>query len=104
MLDPPNLPVKPDKPNRIKLSLIGLVLGIVLGGASAAGTEVLGGKVYTEREIKNLLPFEVIAEIPSLETPAEESRARRSVILAAAAAMLAFMIIVAGTAITYLRG
>jgi len=104
MLDPPNLPVKPDKPNRMKLCLIGLVLGVFLGGASAGGAEFLGGKVYTEREIKKLLPFEIIAEIPSLETPAEQSSARRSVILAAAAATLALMIILAGTAITYLRG
>jgi hypothetical protein len=63
-----------------------------------------GGKVYTEREIKKIVPFEVIAEIPALETADEQAALRRNNLLAAAAAVVIMTCILAGTAITYLRG
>ena len=36
MLDPPNLPVRPDKPNRLRLCGLGLMVGLIFG-AGAAG-------------------------------------------------------------------
>jgi len=104
MLDPPNLPAKPYKPNRLQLCGVGLLLGIVLGGATTAGFEMLGGIVHTEREIKKLVPFEIFAEIPALETPSELAEARRGTLLAGAAAAVILCFILAGTAITYLHG
>ena len=104
MLDPPNLPIKPAKPNRLMLCGLGLVVGLALGGLTAAGTEMAGGKVYTEREIKKIVPFEIIAEIPSLETVDEQAAARKDNLLAAAAAVIIMACILAGTAISYLRG
>lgn len=104
MLDPPNLPVKPDKPNRLKLCLMGLMAGIVLGGGTAAAFEMAGGKVHTEREIKKLAPFEILAEIPTLPTVEEQAAARRGHLLAGAAAAAILFMILAGSAITYLRG
>jgi polysaccharide chain length determinant protein (PEP-CTERM system associated) len=104
MLDPPNLPAKPDRPNRLRLCALGLLAGLVLGGLTAAGTEVMGGKIYTEREIKKIVPFDVIAEIPALETADEQAAARRNSMLAAVAAAAIVTCILAGTAITYLRG
>ncbi len=104
MLDPPNLPAKPYKPNRLQLCGLGLLAGLVLGGATAAGSEVIGGKVYTEREIKKLVPFDVIAEIPPLDTPAELASARRDNLFAGIAAVVIFVCILVGSAMTYLRG
>jgi succinoglycan biosynthesis transport protein ExoP len=104
MLDPPDLPAKPYKPNRLKLCLLGLVVGFALGGLTAAGAELLAGKVYTENEIKKLLPFEVIAEIPPLDTPSEIASRKRSTLLAGIATAMIFLCILAGSAITYLRG
>lgn len=104
MLDPPNLPVKPHKPNRLQLCALGLVVGLLLGGASAAGSEMIGGKVHTEREIKKIVPFEIFAEIPALETAAEQAAARRGNLLVGAAAVAILFCIMAGTAITYLHG
>src|SRR3984957_5205822 len=54
MLDPPNLPAKPYKPNRLMLCGAGLAFGLVLGGGFAFAKEKLAGKVYSEREIKKL--------------------------------------------------
>jgi polysaccharide biosynthesis transport protein len=104
MLDPPNLPVKPYKPNRLLLCGAGLAVGIVLGGGFAFSQEKLSGKIYSEREIKKLIPYEVIAEIPTIESPEEQSSHRRSTWLAGAAAVIIVGFILFGSAVTYLYG
>jgi len=104
MLDPPNLPVKPFKPNRLFLCGLGVIAGLVLGGVTAASSEKMGGKVHTEREITKIVPFEIMAEIPVLQTAVEEAAARKSAILAGAVAAAILFVIAAGSAITYLRG
>ena len=104
MLDPPNLPVKPYKPNRLQLCGLGLLAGLVLGGATTAGSDVIGDKIYTEREIKKLVPFDIMAEIPSLDTPAELTSARHANLFAGIVAVVIFVCILVGSAITYLRG
>jgi len=104
MLDPPNLPMKPFKPNRLQLCALGVVVGLVFGGGLAAGLELTAGKVYNERDIKKLMPFDVVVEIPSLDTPQEVTSIRRGNILAVVAAIMVVVCLLAGSAITYLRG
>ncbi len=104
MLDPPNLPVKPSKPKRLVFLGAGLAAGIFLGGGLALGKEKLSGKIYSEREIKNMVPFEVIAEIPPIETPREQRLKRRSAWMAGVAAAGIAGCILIGSAITYLYG
>jgi succinoglycan biosynthesis transport protein ExoP len=104
MLDPPNLPTRPDEPNRLRLCLVGLVAGVVLGGLVAGGSEVIGGKVYSEREIKKLIPFEVLVEVPPLETADDQVAARRSHLVAGATAAGILVCMLMGTAISYLHG
>jgi polysaccharide chain length determinant protein (PEP-CTERM system associated) len=104
MLDPPNLPVKPYKPNRLQLCGLGLVVGFVLGAGLAIGQEKLSGKIYSEREIKKVVPFGVIAEIPPIETLSEQSSRRRNAWLAGAAAVVVMGFILLGSAVTYLYG
>ncbi len=87
MLDPPNLPAKPYKPNRLMLCGAGLAAGLLLGGGLAFSQEKLSGKIHSEREIKKLVPFEVLAEIPPIESPEEQASSRRGVWVAAAAAV-----------------
>ncbi|MGD0792482.1 MAG: XrtA system polysaccharide chain length determinant [Terriglobales bacterium] len=104
MLDPPNLPVRPYKPNRLMLCGAGLAVGLVLGGGFAFGQEKLSGKIYSEREIKKLVPYDVIAEIPQIESLEEQSSSRRSVWIAGAAAVVIVGFILLGSAVTYLYG
>jgi polysaccharide chain length determinant protein (PEP-CTERM system associated) len=104
MLDPPNLPVRPYKPNRLMLCGAGLAVGFLFGAVFAFGQEKLSGKIYSEREIKKLVPFEVIAEIPSIESLEEQSSHRRSAWIAGAAAVVIVGFILLGSAVTYLYG
>jgi polysaccharide biosynthesis transport protein len=104
MLDPPNLPVRPFKPNRLLLSAVGLVVGLVFGGGFAFAQEKLSDRIYSEREIKKLVPFEVIAEIPAIESLQEQWARRRSVWVAAGATVLILGFILLGSAVTFLYG
>jgi succinoglycan biosynthesis transport protein ExoP len=104
MLDPPNRPVKPYKPNRLMLCAAGLAVGLVFGGGFAFSQEKMGDKVYSEREIKKMISFDVIAEIPAIESPAEQSSNRRSAWVATAAAVAMVGFILLGSAVTYLYG
>jgi len=104
MLDPPNLPVKPYKPNRLLLCGVGLVVGIVFGAGFAGAQERLSGKIYSEREIKKLVPFDVIAEIPPIESLREQSANLRAAWIAGAAAAMVAGFILIGSAVTYLYG
>jgi polysaccharide chain length determinant protein (PEP-CTERM system associated) len=104
MLDPPNLPIKPYKPNRLMLCGAGLAVGLFFGGAFSFGKEMLSGKLYSEREIKKVVPFEVLAEIPPIESEEEKSAHLRGAWLAAAAAVVIAGFILLGSAVTYLYG
>jgi polysaccharide chain length determinant protein (PEP-CTERM system associated) len=104
MLDPPDLPGKPYKPNRLLLSAVGMLFGVVLGGGIALGREKLSGKIYSEREIKKLVPFEVIAEIPPIESLREQASSRRSAWVAGIVAAMIVGFILAGSAAAYLYG
>lgn len=104
MLDPPNLPVKPSKPKRLRFLGAGLVVGLALGGGVAVGREKLSGRIFSEREVKKLVPFEVIAEIPPIETPAEVGANRRGAWMAGAVALAMAGCILIGSAVTYLYG
>ena len=57
-----------------------------------------------EREIRKIVPFDVLVEIPSLPTLSEQAEARRGAWLAGAAGAVILLVIAVGSAITYLRG
>jgi len=81
-----------------------LAVGLVFGAGFAIGQEKLSGKIYSEREIKKLVPFDVIAEIPQIESLQEQSSSRRSAWIAGAAAVVIVGFILLGSAVTYLYG
>jgi succinoglycan biosynthesis transport protein ExoP len=104
ILDPPSLPLKPTFPNRLKLCGIGLLVGVLLGAAVSAGTEITDDRVFSEKELKDLVPAIVLSEIPKISTAEEKGKQFRSAILGWVAASVAFAVILAGSALSYFRG
>jgi protein tyrosine kinase modulator len=104
MIDPPNLPLKPFSPNRLKLAGIGLFVGLLLGICCVGGAELTDQRLYSEKEVRKLVSAEIIADIPPLTLPQEEARRRYENWITVAAACLVVGFVIAGFAITLYRG
>lgn len=104
VLDPPSLPIAPDSPNRVKLSLLGIACGLALGLAVAGGMEFLDDRLYTDKEIEDLLPVAVIGEIPEIVTETELKRTKRRLALGWLVAVVVILLVSAGSAFNYLYG
>jgi uncharacterized protein involved in exopolysaccharide biosynthesis len=94
IIDPPSLPKKPVSPDRLKLSLMGLAGGLLLGLGLAVVVEAVEDKVRTEDEVTRLVKVRILAGVPHLFTPEEENKrkVRRVVEWCAAAVMLLVMV------------
>lgn len=103
-LDPPSLPLKPDFPNRLIFCLLGVAAGIALGGASVAAFEFKDDRLHYESEINDLLPVPVICEIPEVSNPVDEQQNRKKMLIGWATASVVAVVILAGSAISYLHG
>jgi succinoglycan biosynthesis transport protein ExoP len=104
MQDPPSRPSKPYSPNRFKLSCMGLFAGLAMGLVVAGGAEFLDDRVYDEDVFKQIVPAEILVEIPALNTPLEEQGQMRWQKLSLSAIGAIGIIVVLGTAISFLRG
>jgi succinoglycan biosynthesis transport protein ExoP len=82
---------------------LGLGLGLGLGVLVVGGLEFIDDRLHSEKAIKALLPMKVISEIPDILTPSDERRSKRMMWLGWVASVLVFMIILAGSAYSYLR-
>lgn len=104
IVDPPSFPQKPEFPNRLKLCGIGFGLGLALGVVVAGAFEMLDGRIHDEKQLKKLLPPDIIAEIPTIANASDiQSQTRRTWIGWATAAIV-LVAILAGSAFSYLRG
>lgn len=104
VVDPPSLPTKPDFPNRLKLCAMGLGIGLALGTVVAGIFEIADDRLYSEKEIKSLLPAPVICEIPVILTTAEERTQTKQLWRDWAATAAVFALIIMGSLFSYLRG
>lgn len=103
MLDPPSLPLKPDFPNRLKLCGIGAGVGAALGLLLVIVLELVDDRMYSEQEIKKLLPVAVVSEIPEIATPADLQARKRTMVLGWSIAAFVVIAILAGSAFSYLH-
>src|ERR1700722_6807794 len=104
VIDAPSFPQRPDFPNRLKFCGIGLGIGLALGVVVVGAFEFMDDRMYDEKELKKLLPAEVIAEIPAIGNLADQQSATRKAWLGWATAAVVFVTILAGSAISFLRG
>jgi protein tyrosine kinase modulator len=104
VLDPPNLPQKPFSPDRLKLDLIGLVAGLLVGAFILVGAEIADDRIYSKEELTTIVSAPVLAEIPPLTTAVEEGQQVRFEWLQRGILSVMVMLIAAGFASTYLFG
>lgn len=104
ILDPPSLPQKPFSPNRLKLCGIGLGVGLLLGAIGVAGSEVLDDGIYTDEELKKLLPTAILSDIPEISTVREQRNLQRKQRLQWLAAGVLSILMIAGSTISVFRG
>ena len=104
VLSPPSLPSKPDSPNRILISLIGVGVGLVVGGMLAAVVELGDDRIHSDREVKEIIPASVLADIPDLRTASELRNGAKLRGLQFAAAALIICVMILGNLAIYLHG
>jgi succinoglycan biosynthesis transport protein ExoP len=104
IIDPPSLPLKPDFPNRLKFWGIGLGIGLLLGIVVAGAYEVMDDRVYEEKALEKLLPVAIISEIPSISIVSDQQAERRQLWVGWATAAIISIMILLGSAVSYLRG
>jgi polysaccharide biosynthesis transport protein len=104
VVDPPSFPTKPGFPNRLKFCGIGLGIGLALGAVVSGIFEFVDDRLYSEREIKALLPAPVICEIPVVNTASEEHSRRLRLWCDWIATAVVLVVIGAGSLYSYLQG
>jgi polysaccharide chain length determinant protein (PEP-CTERM system associated) len=70
VLNPAYLPDSPESPNRARLLLVSLALGLVLGAAMAFGREYFDRSIRDARTLQDEFDVPVLAEIPRIDTAA----------------------------------
>jgi succinoglycan biosynthesis transport protein ExoP len=103
-LDPPSLPAKPDFPSRPKFCGIGLAVGLVFGIVLVGVLEAMDDRLYSEKEIKALLPMAILSEIPEIASPSDERSSKKRMALKWAVTAVVVATILAGSAFSYLHG
>lgn len=88
MLDPARLPEQPYSPNRLRITMIGLGVGLMLGLGIAGFLEYRDTTLRTEDEIVKMLILPVVAAIPIMIAVAERRRQRRNVVVTVAVTFL----------------
>ena len=104
IVDAPSFPQKPEFPNRLKFCGMGLGVGLALGLVVAGAFEMMDDRLHNAKQIRDLLPAEVIGEIPAIVNVSDAQIARRTVWIGWATAAIVFVTILAGSAFSYLRG
>jgi succinoglycan biosynthesis transport protein ExoP len=74
LLEPPSLPVRPERPNRAKLLIVGLALALCAGGGAAFAAEALDTKVRDPQTLASLIEARPLAVLPYIEHRREKRR------------------------------
>ncbi len=80
IVQPASLPLSPISPDRKKMAMLGLVLGIALGAAVIVIMEMMDDSYKTVEQVQESLKLQVLATIPRISTPYAMKRKDRGFI------------------------
>ena len=90
--NPANLPDKPEKPKRLLIILMGIVLGFGGGILLAALSEGLDSSVKASDELENLAGVPVLATVSYIDSPAQRKIRRNKLIMVVTSALFALLV------------
>lgn len=76
LIDPPQIPLSPNKPNRKLIALAGMVLAMLAGLGCGIAAEFLDQRVHSAKEVPQLANSPLLAVIPAIKTR-EDARRKR---------------------------
>lgn len=102
LIDPPIVPEKPIRPNRLALILVGAVLS--MGGGIGVGTflEFMDRSIRRPEELSNIVKYPLLAIIPYWETEAEARAIVRQKWGSALIVLCVIVLVIAGVHFFYL--
>ena len=95
LLEPPILPQKPIKPNRMKIFMLGFFLAIVSSGGTIMAWESIDKRIRGAEALANVLgyrPLVVIPYLPIQEECERRKRLRKLAIIISAVALIAVLV------------
>jgi uncharacterized protein involved in exopolysaccharide biosynthesis len=68
IMEPASVPMIPVKPNRVKITILGAILGLVVGGVAAVLAELLDNSFKKVEDVEEYLNLSVLATIPNISS------------------------------------
>ena len=95
LIDPPSLPEKPDKPNRLAIVLLGVILAVGGGLGSGAAAESLDHSIRSPEQLAQLTHMFPLAVIPFMPNEQDLSKAvkRRRLVRGAGVGAVAMILL-----------
>lgn len=88
IVQPAAIPLSPVSPNRFRMLLLGLFIGIALGGGIVILLEMIDDSFKTVEQVSDSLHLTVLATIPRIQTPYMKKSRDRGIVIAGAAISL----------------
>lgn len=91
---PASLPLEPESPNKKKLLLMGIILGLALGGGALLMVEVLDNSFKQVDDVEKYLGIKVLGTIPRMDLPFGSNLKRKVPIFVGAGISFLLVIII----------
>ena len=79
LIEPPQVPVKADKPNRFKLLIMGFVFSVGVGFGLGLLIELLDGSIRGYKTLENITGRELLVVIPYIRIQEDFDRSKRNI-------------------------
>jgi len=68
VVEPAKIPLSPVKPDRVKILIMGIMVGLALGGGAALLAELLDNSLKSVEQVEEMLGFPVLGVIPEISS------------------------------------